>query len=566
MDSDVDQYCLRWKYHHSNLQYMFAQLLENGSLCDVTLACEGKTIRVHKIMLSACSAYFDSIFSKYEENDPIVILDGIRFDDVTALVEFMYRGEITVEKSRLNALIETAEELQVKGLAAVSWRTTDQGWTGADADLSNDSNGQFTQYSAVKRKLSESSFNDNYSDDSRSDCHVIGHNFVKQKSLESFAPKINVPSPNCDLTKEKVSCNNILNSTPIKKPKVAEVIPKVPVPKLINSLTNPLPNISPVKPLAPLTKENLVADAQTGTTSLISVKEEALSDSETSESSLPVISGVLSLSGREKSDELNFNNVVKMSDHIQQGGWRPHFWELESTKKVMDAIKNKKIEMKFAAELLGVTYGTLYGRYREVHGYLKQPQREFWHDVRFAEILGKLKRKEITLFTAADLMNISVSVLGNHLAKADKDTCDAFLGPGINLPLLDAPPLKPLIKLVPNMKPLALTIKQSADTSCPVIKSESIEYPTEKLIKKELKEVQSSKNASSDAIKKEPEDPCPERVLSNSADKSNTGNIEETSPTGESLSEDPDEPESLVEDLKISEPSTKEPVTGDNLS
>lgn len=46
------QYCLRWKYHHSNLQAMFSQLLERESYCDVTLACEGKTLRAHKVLYS----------------------------------------------------------------------------------------------------------------------------------------------------------------------------------------------------------------------------------------------------------------------------------------------------------------------------------------------------------------------------------------------------------------------------------------------------------------------------------------------------------------------------------
>lgn len=46
------QYCLRWKYHHSNLQTMFSQLLERQAYCDVTLACEGKTLRAHKVIVS----------------------------------------------------------------------------------------------------------------------------------------------------------------------------------------------------------------------------------------------------------------------------------------------------------------------------------------------------------------------------------------------------------------------------------------------------------------------------------------------------------------------------------
>jgi hypothetical protein len=50
------QYCLRWKYHHNNLQVMFSQLLERESFCDVTLACEGKTLRAHKVS-SECLTY-----------------------------------------------------------------------------------------------------------------------------------------------------------------------------------------------------------------------------------------------------------------------------------------------------------------------------------------------------------------------------------------------------------------------------------------------------------------------------------------------------------------------------
>ncbi|XP_032581993.1 uncharacterized protein LOC6612334 isoform X4 [Drosophila sechellia] len=42
-------------------------------------------------------------------------------------------------------------------------------------------------------------------------------------------------------------------------------------------------------------------------------------------------------------------------------------------KKVLDAIKNKRLEMKKAARILGVSYGTLYVRYREVYGCLKHP-------------------------------------------------------------------------------------------------------------------------------------------------------------------------------------------------
>lgn len=92
------QYCLRWKYHHSNLQTMFSQLLDRGCFCDVTLACDGQTLKAHRVVLSACSTYFDSILTNCNsEKDPIVILKDVKFIDIKYLVEFMYKGEINVE-------------------------------------------------------------------------------------------------------------------------------------------------------------------------------------------------------------------------------------------------------------------------------------------------------------------------------------------------------------------------------------------------------------------------------------------------------------------------------------
>ncbi|KAI4458069.1 btb domain transcription factor [Holotrichia oblita] len=101
---------------------MFSQLLEREAYCDVLLACEGKTIKAHKIVLSACSTYFDTILSQYEEKDPILIMKDVKYVDIKCLVEFMYKGEINVDHCHLATLLKTAEELRIKGLAEVSWR------------------------------------------------------------------------------------------------------------------------------------------------------------------------------------------------------------------------------------------------------------------------------------------------------------------------------------------------------------------------------------------------------------------------------------------------------------
>ncbi|XP_075234573.1 uncharacterized protein LOC142332173 isoform X2 [Lycorma delicatula] len=120
-DMGSEHYCLRWNNHQSNLLGVFSQLLQDESLVDVTLACsEGHSIRAHKVVLSACSSYFQSLFVDHPNRHPIVILKDVCFSELRTLVEFMYRGEVNVEYCQLSALLKTAESLKVKGLAEMT--------------------------------------------------------------------------------------------------------------------------------------------------------------------------------------------------------------------------------------------------------------------------------------------------------------------------------------------------------------------------------------------------------------------------------------------------------------
>lgn len=114
-------YCLRWNNHQSNLLGVFSQLLRDESLVDVTLACsEGHSIRAHKVVLSACSSYFQTLFVDHPSRHPIVILKDVRFAELRTLIEFMYKGEVNVEYCQLSALLKTAESLKIKGLAEMT--------------------------------------------------------------------------------------------------------------------------------------------------------------------------------------------------------------------------------------------------------------------------------------------------------------------------------------------------------------------------------------------------------------------------------------------------------------
>lgn len=93
--------------------------LSSESLVDVTLSCQGQFIKVHKMVLSACSPYFQDLFSIHQVQHPVIILNGIKFHDLKMVVDFMYRGETKVLESELNDILAVAETLQIKGLSSV---------------------------------------------------------------------------------------------------------------------------------------------------------------------------------------------------------------------------------------------------------------------------------------------------------------------------------------------------------------------------------------------------------------------------------------------------------------
>uniref|UniRef100_A0AAR5Q166 BTB domain-containing protein n=2 Tax=Dendroctonus ponderosae TaxID=77166 RepID=A0AAR5Q166_DENPD len=114
------QFCLRWNNYQTNLTNVFDQLLQSESFVDVTLACDGHSVKAHKMVLSACSPYFQSLFFENPCQHPIVIMRDIKWPELKAAVEFMYKGEINVSQDQIGPLLKVAETLKIRGLADVN--------------------------------------------------------------------------------------------------------------------------------------------------------------------------------------------------------------------------------------------------------------------------------------------------------------------------------------------------------------------------------------------------------------------------------------------------------------
>lgn len=111
------QFSLHWDKCQENLLTSFEKLLNSEHFVDVSLAVESEVVKCHKVVLSACSAYFEKILIDNPCQHPVIIMRGMKYWEVLALVNFMYRGEVSVEEECLDPLLKAAEALQIRGLA-----------------------------------------------------------------------------------------------------------------------------------------------------------------------------------------------------------------------------------------------------------------------------------------------------------------------------------------------------------------------------------------------------------------------------------------------------------------
>ncbi|XP_045582587.1 protein tramtrack, beta isoform isoform X19 [Procambarus clarkii] len=108
---------LSWNNHRATFCHILATLREKERYTDVTLACEGKFYPVHKLVLSTCSEYFESMFEQTPCKHPIVVLKDVKPEELEALLSYMYAGVVNVAQNDLARLIKVAELLKIKGLA-----------------------------------------------------------------------------------------------------------------------------------------------------------------------------------------------------------------------------------------------------------------------------------------------------------------------------------------------------------------------------------------------------------------------------------------------------------------
>lgn len=92
---------------------------DNNLFTDCSLFCEGNLMRVHRIVLSACSEYFRTQFARNPDSSIFVISD-IKFADLKDIINYMYSGILLIDAKRHDSTISAVDSLKIIGLEVPS--------------------------------------------------------------------------------------------------------------------------------------------------------------------------------------------------------------------------------------------------------------------------------------------------------------------------------------------------------------------------------------------------------------------------------------------------------------
>ncbi|XP_069702927.1 protein abrupt-like isoform X2 [Periplaneta americana] len=131
------QLCLTWNSFTDNIINSLESSYGDGDFVDVTLACEGESIKAHKLVLSACSQYLKRLLKENPCPHPIIILKDVGLAELKDLLVYMYHGEVRVEQDRIAKLLHTAQILEVRGLRDINQRLDQELDSGGVNEASN---------------------------------------------------------------------------------------------------------------------------------------------------------------------------------------------------------------------------------------------------------------------------------------------------------------------------------------------------------------------------------------------------------------------------------------------
>merc|ERR1712055_127546 len=72
------------------------------------------------VILAASSPFFKTLLAKHKHPHPLIFMRGVNSENLVAIVDFLYRGEVNILQDNLDPFLLIAGDLKLKGLVGSS--------------------------------------------------------------------------------------------------------------------------------------------------------------------------------------------------------------------------------------------------------------------------------------------------------------------------------------------------------------------------------------------------------------------------------------------------------------
>ena len=105
---------LYWKNFHSNLFHTLTDLHTQNIFTDVTIVSDdGIMFAAHKSLLSSSSPVLKTLLVNNPDTNPFIFMEDVHEEQLRAILQFIYLGEVRVLTSGIGLFLEIAKELQI---------------------------------------------------------------------------------------------------------------------------------------------------------------------------------------------------------------------------------------------------------------------------------------------------------------------------------------------------------------------------------------------------------------------------------------------------------------------
>jgi len=94
------------------------KLRNDEEFCDLTLiSSDGVKIKAHKVILASLSSGFETMLRNEDHRQhALLYLRGVTYSQIVYLLDFIYNGQVSVNRDELEDFLNLANDLKIKGL------------------------------------------------------------------------------------------------------------------------------------------------------------------------------------------------------------------------------------------------------------------------------------------------------------------------------------------------------------------------------------------------------------------------------------------------------------------